>query len=276
MLFRSLDGSHDLYFYGDSRREHPAWDSLCFDYGKNSVLHFLLSNCKFWLEEYNFDGFRFDGVTSMLYHNHGLGQAFGSYADYYDGNEDTNAIVYLSLANLLIHEVKRHAITIAEEMSGMPGLASSFEDGGMGFDYRLAMGIPDYWIRIIKEKRDEDWHPTSIYRELTNRRYDEKTVSYCESHDQALVGDKTIIFRLIDKEMYWHMMVGDNNGTVARGMALHKMIRLVTLALINGGYLNFMGNEFGHPEWIDFPREGNGWSHKYARQIGRASCRERV
>ncbi len=261
-----LDGSHDLYFYGDSRREHPAWDSLCFDYGKNSVLHFLLSNCKFWLEEYNFDGFRFDGVTSMLYHNHGLGQAFGSYADYYDGNEDTNAIVYLSLANLLIHEVKRHAITIAEEMSGMPGLASSFEDGGMGFDYRLAMGIPDYWIRIIKEKRDEDWHPTSIYRELTNRRYDEKTVSYCESHDQALVGDKTIIFRLIDKEMYWHMMVGDNNGTVARGMALHKMIRLVTLALINGGYLNFMGNEFGHPEWIDFPREGNGWSHKYARR----------
>ncbi len=254
-----LDGSHDLYFYGDSRREHPAWDSLCFDYGKNSVLHFLLSNCKFWLEEYNFDGFRFDGVTSMLYHNHGLGQAFGSYSDYYDGNEDTNAIVYLSLANLLIHEVKRHAITIAEEMSGMPGLASSFEDGGMGFDYRLAMGIPDYWIRIIKEKRDEDWHPTSIYRELTNRRYDEKTVSYCESHDQALVGDKTIIFRLIDKEMYWHMMVGDNNGTVARGMALHKMIRLVTLALINGGYLNFMGNEFGHPEWIDFPREGNGW-----------------
>ena len=148
----------------------------------------------------------------------------------------------------------------------MPGLASSFEDGGMGFDYRLAMGIPDYWIRIIKEKRDEDWHPTSIYRELTNRRYDEKTVSYCESHDQALVGDKTIIFRLIDKEMYWHMMVGDNNGTVARGMALHKMIRLVTLALINGGYLNFMGNEFGHPEWIDFPREGNGWSHKYARR----------
>ena len=261
-----LDGSYDLYFYGDSRREHPAWDSLCFDYGKNSVLHFLLSNCKFWLEEYHFDGFRFDGVTSMLYYNHGLGQAFGSYGDYYDGNEDTNAIVYLTLANILIHEVNRHAITIAEEMSGMPGLASRFEDGGMGFDYRLAMGIPDYWIKMIKEKRDEDWHPTSIYWELTNRRADEKTVSYCESHDQALVGDKTIIFRLIDKEMYWHMMVNDDNGTVARGMALHKMIRLVTLALINGGYLNFMGNEFGHPEWIDFPREGNGWSYKYARR----------
>ncbi len=261
-----FDGSYDLYFYGDGRREHPAWDSLCFDYGKNEVLHFLLSNCKFWLEEYHFDGFRFDGVTSMLYYNHGLGQGFSSYDDYYNGAQDTNAITYLTLANLLIHQVNPNAITIAEEMSGMPGLALKFKDGGMGFDYRMAMGIPDYWIKTIKEKQDEDWHPTSIFWELTNRRYNEKTVSYAESHDQALVGDKTIIFRLIDSEMYWHMMVGDNNMTVDRGMALHKMIRLVTCTTINGGYLNFMGNEFGHPEWIDFPREGNGWSYKYARR----------
>lgn len=262
----NLDGRGDLYFYGDHRREHPAWDSLCFDYGKNSVLHFLLSNCKYWLEEYKFDGFRFDGVTSMLYYDHGLGKAFGSYDDYYDGGQDTNAITYLTLANILIHEVNRNAITIAEEMSGMPGLALKFEDGGIGFDYRMAMGVPDYWIKMIKEKKDEDWHPTSVFWELTNRRADEKTISYCESHDQALVGDKTIIFRLIDKDMYWHMMVDDDNFMVQRGMALHKMIRLVTLATINGGYLNFMGNEFGHPEWIDFPREGNGWSHQYARR----------
>lgn len=261
-----LDGSHDLYFYGDSRREHPAWDSLCFDYGKDEVMHFLLSNCKYWLEEYRFDGFRFDGVTSMLYYNHGLGQAFGGYGDYYNGGQDTNAITYLTLANKLIHEVAPEAITIAEEMSGMPGLAMPVADGGMGFDYRMAMGIPDYWIKTLKEKKDEDWHPTSIFWELTNRRADEKTISYVESHDQALVGDKTVIFRLIDAAMYWHMMDGDNDMTVARGMALHKMIRLVTLASINGGYLNFMGNEFGHPEWIDFPREGNGWSYKYARR----------
>ena len=261
-----LDGSYDLYFYGDGRREHPAWDSLCFDYGKDEVLHFLLSNCKYWLDEYRFDGFRFDGVTSMLYYNHGLGQAFGGYGDYYNGGQDTNAITYLTLANKLIHQVNPHAITIAEEMSGMPGLALPFKDGGIGFDYRMAMGIPDYWIKTLKEKKDEDWHPTSIFWELTNRRADEKTISYVESHDQALVGDKTVIFRLIDKEMYWHMTVGDTDMTVARGIALHKMIRLVTIASINGGYLNFMGNEFGHPEWIDFPREGNGWSYKYARR----------
>lgn len=261
-----LDGSLNQYFYGDNRREHPAWDSLCFDYGKNEVLHFLLSNCKYWLEEFHFDGFRFDGVTSMLYYNHGLGQAFSSYEDYYNGAQDTNAITYLTLANKLIHELNPAAITIAEEMSGMPGLALPFKDGGIGFDYRMAMGIPDYWIKTLKEKKDEDWHPTSIFWELTNRRDDEKTISYVESHDQALVGDKTVIFRLIDDKMYWHMMVGDDDMTVARGIALHKLIRLVTLATINGGYLNFMGNEFGHPEWIDFPREGNGWSYKYARR----------
>lgn len=261
-----FDGSYDLYFYGDHRREHPAWDSLCFDYGKNEVLHFLLSNCKYWLEEFRFDGFRFDGVTSMLYYNHGLGQAFSSYDDYYNGGQDTNAITYLTLANKLIHSVNPNAITIAEEMSGMPGLANKFTDGGIGFDYRMAMGIPDFWIKTIKEKKDEDWKPTAIFWELTNRRDDEKTINYAESHDQALVGDKTIIFRLIDSEMYWHMMAGDNNMTVDRGMALHKLIRLVTLATINGGYLNFMGNEFGHPEWIDFPRQDNGWSYKYARR----------
>ncbi len=261
-----LDGTPDLYFYGDGRREHPAWDSLCFDYGKDYVLNFLLSNCKYWLEEYRFDGFRFDGVTSMLYYDHGLGKTFTSYADYYDGGQDTNAIVYLTLANILIHQINPEAITIAEEMSGMPGLALPFRDGGIGFDYRMAMGIPDYWIKLIKEKKDEEWLPSSILYELTNRRKDEKTVSYCESHDQALVGDKTIIFRLADKEMYWHMMIDDHDYTVDRAIALHKMIRLVTLATINGAYLNFMGNEYGHPEWIDFPREGNGWSYKYARR----------
>jgi len=230
------------------------------------VIHFLLSNCKYWLDEFHFDGFRFDGVTSMLYYNHGLGQAFCSYDDYYNGRQDDNAIVYLTLANELIHQVNPRAITIAEEMSGMPGLAAKFKDGGIGFDYRMAMGIPDFWIKTIKEKKDEDWKPTAIFWELTNRRADEKTINYAESHDQALVGDKTIIFRLIDDVMYWHMSKGDTNFVVDRGMALHKMIRLVTLSTINGGYLNFMGNEFGHPEWIDFPRQGNGWSYKYARR----------
>lgn len=262
----NLAGDPNQYFYPGDRHEHPAWDSLCFDYGKDNVIHFLLSNCKYWLKEFHFDGFRFDGVTSMLYYSHGLGEAFTNYGDYFNGHQDDNAICYLTLANKLIHEVNKRAITIAEEVSGMPGLAARFEDGGYGFDYRMAMNIPDYWIKTIKENRDEDWKPSSIFWEVRNRRADEKTISYCESHDQALVGDKTIVFRLIDADMYWHFRKGDENETARRGIALHKMIRLATIGAINGGYLNFMGNEFGHPEWIDFPREGNGWSHKYARR----------
>lgn len=262
----NLAGDPNQFFYPGERREHPAWDSLCFDYGKDEVIHFLLSNCKYWLEEFHFDGFRFDGVTSMLYYSHGLGEAFTNYGDYFNGHQDDNAICYLTLANKLIHEVNPKAITIAEEVSGMPGLAARIDDGGYGFDYRMAMNIPDFWIKTIKELSDENWKPSSIFWEVKNRRSDERTISYCESHDQALVGDKTIVFRLIDADMYWHFKKGDENGAAHRGIALHKMIRLVTAAAINGGYLNFMGNEFGHPEWIDFPREGNGWSYKYARR----------
>ena len=262
----NLAGDPNQYFLPGDRHEHSAWGSLCFDYGKDQVLHYLLSNCKYWLDEFHFDGYRFDGVTSMLYYSHGLGEAFCNYDDYFNGHQDDDAICYLMLANKLIHQFNSNAITIAEEVSGMPGLAAPFDDGGFGFDYRLAMNIPDYWIKTIKEKKDEDWSMAGIFWEVTNRRKDEKTISYVESHDQALVGDKTVIFRLIDADMYWHFTKDGGNDVTARGIALHKMIRLITASTINGGYLNFMGNEFGHPEWIDFPREGNGWSHKYARR----------
>jgi 1,4-alpha-glucan branching enzyme len=261
-----FDGTPYQYFHEGYRREHIAWDSLCFNYGKNEVLHFLLSNCRYWLEEFKFDGFRFDGVTSMLYIDHGLSRDFTNYDMYFDGQQDEDAIIYLKLANILIKQVHPGSITIAEEMSGMPGLAVPVQDGGIGFDYRLAMGIPDYWIKIIKERSDEAWNVEEIYYELTRKRSDEKTISYAESHDQALVGDKTIIFRLIDKEMYDYMHIDSKNLVIDRGLALHKMIRLITIATSGGGYLNFMGNEFGHPEWIDFPREGNNWSYHYARR----------
>ncbi len=263
-----FDGTPDLYFHKDvNRREHPAWDSLCFDYGKPEVLHFLLSNCKYWLEEYHLDGFRFDGVTSMIYYNHGLGENFTNYGMYYDGGQDKDAITYLTLANKLIHKVNPRAVTVAEEMSGMPGLASPVSEGGYGFDYRMAMGMPDYWIKIIKELPDEKWNVNSLFHEASSRRAEEKTVTYAESHDQALVGDKTIAFRLMDKEMYFSMARNMQNLIIDRGIALHKMIRLFSATAGGNAYLNFMGNEFGHPEWIDFPREGNGWSYKHARRL---------
>ncbi|WP_251620689.1 alpha amylase C-terminal domain-containing protein [Odoribacter lunatus] len=262
-----FDGTYNQYFYQGERGEHNLWNSRCFDYGKNEVLNFLLSNCKYWLEEFHFDGFRFDGITSMLYWDHGLGRDFTEYKFYYDGNQDENAIIYLTLANRLIHQINKNAITIAEDMSGMPGLAVPIDDGGIGFDFRLSMGIPDYWIKLVKEKKDEEWHVGDMFYELTNKREDEHTISYAESHDQAMVGDKTLIFRMVDKEMYTSMNVFERNMTVDRGMALHKMIRLLTIMTAGDGYLNFLGNEWGHPEWIDFPREGNGWSFEHARRL---------
>ncbi len=261
------DGTRYQFFHEGEKGVHPAWDSYCFNYGKNEVLHFLLSNIKYWMEEFQFDGFRFDGVTSMLYFDHGLGKAFSSYDDYYSPNLDFEATTFLTLANKLMKEIKPHSISIAEDMSGLPGLAVPVELGGIGFDYRMAMGVPDYWIKLIKEKSDDDWEVGDIFFQLTSKRIEEKVVSYAESHDQALVGDKTIIFRLIDKEMYFSMRKDQSNLIVDRGIALHKMIRLITATTAGGAYLNFMGNEFGHPEWIDFPREGNGWSFDHCRRL---------
>lgn len=261
-----FDGSPGQYFHTNHRRDHNAWDSLCFDYGKDSVIHFLLSNCRYWLEEYRFDGFRFDGITSMIYYDHGLDKNFVSYNDYFDGNQDEDALIYLYLANRVIHQFRPGAVTIAEEMSGMPGIAAPTDKHGYGFDYRLSMGVPDFWIKLVKEVPDENWDMGHLMHELTQHRPEERIISYCESHDQALVGDKTLIFRMLDAEMYTGMTKSYHSFNMDRGIALHKMIRLITFATSGGGYLNFMGNEFGHPEWIDFPREGNNWSYKYARR----------
>jgi 1,4-alpha-glucan branching enzyme len=261
-----FDGTDTQYFHAPPRGIHPAWGSRCFDYAKPELLHFLLSNCRYWLDEYRFDGFRFDGVTSMLYHDHGLQRTFTRYDDYFDANVDEDALAYLCLANTLIHTVRPPAVTIAEDVSGLPGMALPVADGGLGFDYRLAMGIPDYWIKLIKERPDEAWPVGELWHALTNRRAGERHVAYAESHDQALVGDQTLIFRLIERHMYEGMSVLGDDPVVERGIALVKLIRLVTFAAGGEAYLNFMGNEFGHPEWIDFPREGNAWSYHYARR----------
>ncbi len=261
-----FDGTEWQFFHAGEKGDHPAWGTKCFDYGKTGVIHFLLSNLKFWMTEYHFDGFRFDGVTSMLYHDHGLGVNFDSNDKYFSYNTHVEAITYLQLANELIREVNPRAITIAEDMSGMPGMGLPIEDGGVGFDYRLGMGLPDMWVRTVKETQDEFWDINKMWGEMCLRRPGENTVAYVESHDQALVGDKTMIFRLADAAMYTDMNKDCHNPVIDRAIALHKMIRLFTLGAAGEAYLNFMGNEFGHPEWIDFPREGNGWSFHYCRR----------
>ncbi|MGN1309122.1 MAG: alpha amylase C-terminal domain-containing protein [Akkermansia sp.] len=262
----NFDGSNGQYFHaGERDSRHPDWDSCLFDYGKDEVLEFLLSNLAWWLEEFHFDGFRFDGVTSMLYLHHGH-EPFTDLGCYFNTQVNVDAVTYLQLAGALVQRVRPGALAIAEDMSGMPGLCRPVDEGGFGFTHRLAMGLPDYWIKLLKEKKDEEWSVGDMWYTLTNRRYGEPNIAYAESHDQALVGDKTIAFRLMDAEMYTHMSCDTPSLIVDRGMALHKMIRLATMAAGGEGWLNFMGNEFGHPEWIDFPREGNGYSFLYCRR----------
>ncbi len=260
-----FDGTDYQFCHTGAIGEHPAWNTRLLNYGKPQVQHFLLSNIKYWLEEYHLDGFRFDGVTSMLYHHHGLGVAFDHYNKYFSMATDTEAVTYLQLAAALVKELRPDSILISEDMSAMPGMCLPIEDGGVGFDYRLNMGLPDYLIKMMK-MRDEDWSLSTLWHELVGRRPEEKVIGYTESHDQALVGDKTLMFWLADKEMYWHMRKDDDNLIIDRAMALHKMLRFLTCAVGGDGYLNFMGNEFGHPEWVDFPREGNGWSYYYCRR----------
>ena len=261
-----FDGTTWQFFHDGPKGDHPAWDTKCFDYGKTGVIHFLLSNLKFWMTEYHFDGFRFDGVTSMLYHDHGLGTDFNTNDKYFSYNTHTEAITYLQLANQMVRQVNPMAVTIAEDMSGMPGMCLPIADGGIGFDYRLGMGLPDMWVHAVRDLRDEDWDIFGMWCSMCMRRPGENTVAYVESHDQALVGDKTLIFRLADAAMYTDMDKATHNPVIDRAIALHKMARLFTLGGGGEAYLNFMGNEFGHPEWIDFPREGNGWSFHYCRR----------
>ncbi|MFR9650156.1 MAG: alpha-amylase family glycosyl hydrolase [Rikenellaceae bacterium] len=261
-----LDGSSSHYSLEGEAGYQQYWDSMIFDYGKREVQHFLLSNVKYWLDEFHFDGYRFDGVTSMIYHHHGYVD-FDSREKFFDEGVSRDALTYLSLANDLIHEFNPKAISIAEDVSGMPGMCAPTSDGGVGFDYRLGMALPDFWIKLLKEIPDEEWNMDEMWSVMTTRLPGVKTVAYAESHDQAMVGDQTIAFRLMDKEMYFSMNRESQSLIVDRGIALHKMIRLFTIATGGDAYLNFMGNEFGHPEWIDFPREGNDWSYDHARRL---------
>ena len=261
-----FDGTRHLYFHDGPRGRHSVWDSACFDYGRIPTLHFLLSNCRYWLDEFHFDGFRFDGVTSMLYLHHGLGVDFVNYAQYFDDTVDEDAYTYLALANKVVHAVRPDALTIAEDVSGMPGLGATAAEGGAGFDMRMAMGITEAWGKLMRDIPDPDWHLPWLWHELVNRRADEQTISYVECHDQALVGGKTLFFEMAGPAIYDAMHKGSGSLAVERAVALHKLARLATLGTAGHGYLNFMGNEFGHPEWIDFPREGNGFSLQYARR----------
>lgn len=241
------DGSR--YFFSE---KYNQWGTPSFDYSLEMTRRFLLSNCRYWLEEFRVDGFRFDAVGNMLYHDHGVDDDFSHVGRCFYGKdgeprEDVDGELYLCLANALCHELHHGAVTIAEEFSGMPGLTSAPAEGGLGFDYRFAMGIPDYWAKCIEAQRDMG----SLWYEMTNHRPYDRTISYVECHDQCINGDDAMIWRMLGDGMYQYMSVFTDNWNISRGLAFYRLMRLITFATADAGYLNFMGNEFGHPEWLD-------------------------
>lgn len=244
------------YLFADKDNQ---WGTVSFDYGKEMTRRFLLSNCRYWMEEYHVDGFRFDAVGNMIYLDHGFGDDFSHvgrcfYTAAGSNRVDQDGVLYLELANTLVHELRPQSLTIAEEFSGMPGMTSPPSEGGLGFDHRFAMGIPDFWGKFIKEGRSVGM----LWYEMTNRRRYERTISYVACHDQCINGKDAMIWRLIGDEMYTQMSCLRDSWNTSRGLALYKLMRLVTLATAAHGYLSFMGDEFGHPEWID----GEAYAHR--------------
>jgi 1,4-alpha-glucan branching enzyme len=261
----AYDGSRYLF-----SGEHNQWGTPSFDYAQEMTRRFLLSNCRYWLEEFRVDGFRFDAVGNMIYADHGVDDDFSHVGRcFYGGNglprADENGELYLCLANALIRRIRPQALSIAEEFSGMPGLTCPPKEGGLGFDYRFAMGIPDYWEKCIESPRDMG----SLWYETTNHRPYDRTVSYVECHDQCINGHDAMIWRLIGKDMYDYMAVFTDNWNTSRGLAFYRLMRLVTLCTADAGYLNFMGDEFGHPEWLD----DESRAHRQWHLAGRADLK---
>ena len=266
--FNYWDGTDHLYFHGGNLGNHVQWNSKLYNYSSYETLRLLLSNCAYYIKEYRIDGFRFDCVTSMLYSHHGIDYNFtGNYKEYFNEFFNLESSVYLMLANSLIHKLNPEAITIAEDFSGTPGLCRPVEEGGLGFDYKLNMKICDKWKQYLLYKKDEEWNIEDIIYTLKNRRYKEKNISYCESHDQSFVGNCSLSSLLFSSERFWNM---SNNSpetpVIGRGISLHKMIRLLTFALGGEGYLSFMGNEFGCPDSLDFPKKENRFSYSHSRR----------
>lgn len=143
-----MDGTGYQYFHAGEKGKQKQWDSNIFDYTKPEIMRFLLSNVKYWLKEYKFDGFRLDAVTSMLYHHHGMYDFTGNYEDYFNDATDIDSLVMLRLISKIARLSDQDAILIAEDVSGFPGLCRPLEVGGFGLDYRLAMNIPDYVKKV--------------------------------------------------------------------------------------------------------------------------------
>ncbi|CED82984.1 1,4-alpha-glucan branching enzyme/starch branching enzyme II [Phaffia rhodozyma] len=223
-----FNGTRGMYFSEDSKGDHPIWGTA-------------------------------------------VNQSWtGNYGQYFSSDTDHAGVEYFMLANHIIKTLFPFVTTIAEDTAGFPTLALSTDIGGLGFDYRLTLGPAYHLFHLLKtEPDDANWSVRDIVASLGNRRLQlgEKTIAFVESHDQCIEGGKTMSQWLFDDEIYTQMSVFQTpTPKVERAMALHKMLRLMVFAFAGEGYMNFMGNEFGHPEWLVFPSVQNGFHTTHCRR----------
>jgi 1,4-alpha-glucan branching enzyme len=155
-----FDATH-LYEHADPRKgEHQDWGTFIFNFGRNEVKNFLVSNALFWLEEYHVDGLRIDAVASMLYLDYSRKQ--GEWIpNRYGGRENLEAVEFLKYLNGVVHRYHPGVLTIAEESTSWPGVTNAVENGGLGFDLKWNMG----WMHDILEYFSMD----PVYRTYHHR-----------------------------------------------------------------------------------------------------------
>lgn len=243
-----FDGSY-LYEPEDPRRGfHPDWKSYIFNYGRNEVKSFLISNAMFWLDRYHVDGLRVDAVTSMLHLDYSRNEGEWE-PNIYGTNVNLEAKIFLQEFNTAVYkEFGDHIITIAEESSDFPLLTKPVHDGGVGFGMKWMMGWMHDTLDYFKEEYDNRKHHHHKLTFASMYMYNENYMMPL-SHDEVVHGKASLIYK----------MKGDEWQKFANLRALY-----VYMFTNPGAKLLFMGDEFGQTsEWnfkqsldwhlLDFP-----------------------
>lgn len=259
-----FDGSNDCYFHTGKRGHHKYWGTRMFKYGDVDVLHFLLSNLKWWVVEYQIDGFQFHSLSSMMYTHNGFATFTGEMEEYCNQYVDKDALIYLILANEMLHELHPDIITIAEDATFYPGLCEPTSQGGLGFDYWVNLSVSEMWLWLLENAPYQEWNMNKIVSVLVNNQQShEKMLLYTENHNQSISGGRSfaeIILRKFKEQPF-----GSEDVTF-RVSSLHNMVKLITFSISGSAYLNFMGNEFGHPNRVEFPMPSNNYSFNFANR----------